>query len=177
MFEFMKPLRAGAIGLGAVALALGASMSATAQSSPDAAAAAEVSESPAADAQIVVKDGDTGKLRAATPEEARAMHAGRANARAGRRGASRDPAVPGPGGDPAAGRDPVAGGHGNRACGRAILGVGAQGGRRTDEFMSFTVVVKRADGKLVELCVEGAETTAKVVASVPQFKPATLPTE
>ena len=53
MFEFMKPLRAGAIGLGAVALALGASMSATAQSSPDAAAATDVSESPAADAQIV----------------------------------------------------------------------------------------------------------------------------
>jgi hypothetical protein len=43
--------------------------------------------------------------------------------------------------------------------------------------MSFTVVVKRDDGKLVELCVEGAETTAKVVGSAPQFKPATLPTE
>ena len=149
MFEFMKPLRAGAIGLGAVALALGASMSATAQSSPDAAAAAEVSESPAADAQIVVKDGDTGKLRAATPEEARALHAGRANARASR------------------GASPESRSHWS----------GAQGARLTDEFMSFTVVVKRADGKLVELCVEGAETTAKVVASVPQFKPATLPTE
>jgi len=150
MFEFMKPLRAGAIGLGAVAVALGASMSATAQSSPAAAAAADVSESPAADAQIVVKDGDTGKLRHATPEEARALHAGRANARAGRGGAS-----------------PESRSHWS----------GAQGARLTDEFMSFTVVVKRADGKLVELCVEGAETTAKVVASAPQFKPATLPTE
>ena len=87
MVEFMKPFRAGAIGLGALAVALGASMSATAQSSPTA-AAAEVSASPSADAQIVVKDGDTGKLRAATPEEARALHAGRASARAGRAGAS-----------------------------------------------------------------------------------------
>jgi len=150
MFEFMKPLRAGAIGLGAVAVALGTSMSATAQSSPAAAAAADVSESTAVDAQIVVKDGDTGKLRAATPEEARALHAGRANARAARRGAS-----------------PESRSHWS----------GAQGARLTDEFMSFTVVVKRADGKLVELCVEGAETTAKFVASAPQFKPATLPTE
>ena len=150
MVEFMKPLRAGAIGLGAVAVALGASMSASAQSSPSAAPATDVSEAPAADAQIVVKDGDTGKLRAATPEEARALHAGRANARAGRRGAA-----------------PEARSHWS----------GAQGARLTDDFMSFTVVVKRADGKLVELCVEGAETTAKVVASAPELKPATLPTE
>jgi hypothetical protein len=35
----------------------------------------------------------------------------------------------------------------------------------------------RADGKLVELCVEGGETTATLVKSAPQIKPATLPTE
>jgi len=150
MFEFMKPLRAGAIGLGAVAVALGTSMSATAQSSPAAAAAADVSESTAVDAQIVVKDGDTGKLRAATPEEAHALRAGRANARAGRGGASMQ-----------------ARSHWS----------GARGARLTDESMTFSVVVKRADGTLVELCVEGAETTAKVVASAPTSKPATLPTE
>jgi len=150
MSGFMKPLRAGAIGVGAFAVVLGAAMPAAAQSSPAAAPAADVSESPATDAQIVVKDGDTGKLRAATPEEARALHAGRANARAGRRGAS-----------------PESRSHWS----------GAQGARLTDDFMTFTVVVKRADGKLVELCVEGAETTAKVVASAPEFKPATLPTE
>jgi hypothetical protein len=150
MFEFMKPLRAGAIGLGAVAVALGTSMSASAQSSPAAAPATEVSEAPAADAQIVVKDGDTGKLRAATPEEANALRAGRANARAGRGGASME-----------------ARSHWS----------GARGARLTDESMTFSVVVKRADGTLVELCVEGAETTAKVVASAPRSKPATLPTE
>jgi hypothetical protein len=145
----MKPLRAGAIGLGAFAVALGAAMSASAQSSPAAAPAADVSGGLAADAQIVVKDGDTGKLRAATPEEARALHAGRANARASR------------------GASPESRSHWS----------GARGARLTDDFMSFTVVVKRDDGKLVELCVEGGETTAKVVSSTPQFKPATLPTE
>ncbi len=85
------------------------------------------------------------------PRKAQALHARRANARAG---------------------------HGPAACGEARSHwSGAQGARLTDDFMSFTVVVKRADGKLVELCVEGAETTAKVVASAPELKPATLPTE
>jgi len=146
MLSFKKPLRAGAIGLGAVAVALGASMPAAAQSSA-APAPADVSEGPSADAQIVVKDGDTGKLRHATPEEARALHAGRANARAGTSMQSRS--------------------HWS----------GARGARLTDDFMTFTVVVKRADGKLVELCVEGGETTAKLVTSAPQFKSDNLPTE
>jgi len=147
MLSFKKPLRAGAIGLGAVAVALGTSMSAAAQSSATAAPATDLSEGPSADAQIVVKDGDTGKLRQATPEEARALHAGRANARAGASMQSRS--------------------HWS----------GARGARLTDEFMTFTVVVKRADGKLVELCVEGGETTAKLVTSAPQFKSDNLPTE
>jgi len=148
MFEFMKPLRAGAIGLGAAAFALAAPIPAAAQSSPVAAPAADVSETPSADAQIVVKDGDTGRLRHATPEEARALHSGRAQARR-------------------AAAAPESSSHWS----------GARGARLTDDFMSFTVVVKRADGKLVELCVEGAETTAKVVGSAAQYKPATLPTE
>ena len=146
MFEFMKPLRAGAIGLGAVAAALGAAMSASAQSSPPAAPAADVSQASAADAQIVVKDGDTGRLRHATPEEAQALHAARPRAR---RAA------------------PESRSHWS----------GATGARLTDEFMNYSVVDKRADGKLVELCVEGGETTATLVKSAPQFKPATLPTE
>jgi hypothetical protein len=147
MFEFMKPLRAGAIGLGAVAAALGAAMSASAQSSPPAAPAADVSQASAADAQIVVKDGDTGRLRHATPEEAQALHAARPRARSRAAPESRS--------------------HWS----------GATGARLTDEFMNYSVVVKRADGKLVELCVEGGETTATLVKSAPQFKPATLPTE
>jgi hypothetical protein len=127
MFAFMKPLRAGAIGLGAVVVALAAPMSAAAQSSPAAAPAAGLSEGPSGDAQIVVRDGDTGKLRHATSDEARALNAGRANARAARGG----------------GPSPESRSHWS----------GAVGARLTDDFMSFTVVVKRADGKLVELCV------------------------
>jgi len=149
MSVFIKPLRAGAIGLGAFAVALGATTSASAQSSPAATPVTDVAGGPAADAQIVVKDGDTGRLRSATPEEARALHAGRAHARAAR------------------GASPESRSHWS----------GARGARLTDDFMSFTVVVKRDDGKLVELCVEGAETTAKVVGSAPQSKPAILPTE
>lgn len=150
MFEFMKPLRAGAIGLGAVAVALGAAMSAAAQSAPAATPAADVSANSSGDAQIVVRDGDTGKLRHATSEEAQALHAGRANARAARGGVS-----------------PESRSHWS----------GARGARLTDDFMTYSVIVKRADGKLVELCVEGGETTAKLVTSASQSKPATLPTE
>lgn len=151
MLSFMKPLHAGAIGLGAVAIALAAPITATAQSTPTPAApTADVSDSPSADAQIVVRDGDTGKLRHATPEEARALHAGRANARAARGGASMQART-----------------HWS----------GARGARLTDDFMSFTVVVKRADGKLVELSVEGADTTAKVVKSASRIQSDNLPTE
>jgi len=149
MFAFVKPLRAGAIGLGA-AVALGASMSAGAQSTPAEATAADSTPGPSADAQIVVKDGDTGKLRQATPEEARALHAGRANARAARGGAAMQP--------------------------RSHWS-GARGARLTDEFMSYTVVVKRADGKLVELCVEGDQATATVLKTAAQSKSDNLPTE
>ena len=124
-------------------------MPALAQSSPRPRLTA--AEAPVADAQIVVKDGDTGKLAPRDP---------RRSARAARRLGPHARAVPG-------GASPESRAHWS----------GARGARLTDDFMSFTVVVKRADGKLVELCVEGAETTAKVVESAPQLKPATLPTE
>ena len=149
MFAFMKPLRAGALGLGAAAFGLAAPMVAVAQSNPAAAPAAAVSESPRADAQIVVKDGDTGRLRHATPEEAQALNSARPQARSRAAAATES----------------------------RTHWSGATGARLTDDFMSYTVIVKRADGKLVELCVEGGETTATLVKSAPQTKPATLPTE
>ena len=77
MFEFMKPLRAGAIGVGAVAVALGASMSAIAQSSPAAAAAAEVSEAPPPTRRSSSRTATPASCAHATPEEAQALHAGR----------------------------------------------------------------------------------------------------
>ncbi len=148
MFTFIKPLLVGALGLGAVAFGLSAPLLALAQSDAVAAAATTVAEPSSADAQIVVKDGDTGRLRHATPQEAQALHAGRAHARR-------------------AAVAPESRSHWS----------GARGARLTDDFMSYSVMVKRADGTLVELCVEGGETTAKLVTSAPQFKPATLPTE
>ena len=54
---------------------------------------------------------------------------------------------------------------------------GATGARLTDEFMSYSVVVKRADGKLVELCVDGADGAAKVVAAPGVATSVSLPTE
>ncbi|MEO5844969.1 MAG: hypothetical protein ABIQ33_09010 [Caldimonas sp.] len=148
MFAFIKPLRAGALGLGAAAVGLAVSLPATAQSNPGVSSAEAVAETFVADAQIVVKDGDTGRLRHATADEAKALHDGRAHAR-GRVAAS-----------------PASRSHWS----------GARGARLTDEFMSYSVVVKRADGALVELCVEGGETTARLVTSA-SLKPATLPTE
>jgi hypothetical protein len=149
MFAFMKPLCAGAFGVGVgVAVGLTVPLSALAQSTPTDAAAATVSAAPGADAQIVVRDTDSGRLRAATPEEAQALHNGRANAR---RSA---PAL-------------EARSHWS----------GARGARLTDDLANYSVIVRRADGTLVELCVTGAETTATLVRSTPQFKPATLPTE
>lgn len=123
MFAFMKPLRAGAFGLGAAAVGLAAPMSASAQSTTAAAPAATVSETASADAQIVVKDGDTGRLRHATAEEAQALHSARPQARS-RAGASFEP--------------------------RSHWS-GARGTRLSDELMNYSVVVKRADGTLVEL--------------------------
>lgn len=144
MFAFMKPLCAGGVG---VALGLAAPLSALAQSAQsDAAPAAAVA---AVDAQIVVRDTDTGRLRHALPEEAQALINGRA--RALRRAAAA----------------PESRAHWS----------GARGARLTDDFANYTVVVKRADGTLVELCVDGTETTATVVKSALQHKPATLPTE
>jgi len=54
---------------------------------------------------------------------------------------------------------------------------GARGARLTDDFATYTVVVKSADGSLVELCIEGGEATAKVLKAAPVAKSQTLPTE
>ena len=82
MFAFVKPLRAGALGLGAVAVGLALPMAAAAQSNATRRARRSVAEGSGADAQIVVKDSDTGQLRHATPDEARALPAAPARSRA-----------------------------------------------------------------------------------------------
>ena len=108
---------------------------------------AQASE-PAADAQVVARDLATGKLRPATAAEAQALHSHRASLRSA--SAQMQP-------------------HSHWS--------GAQGTRLTEESMTYSLIMKQADGKLVEICVEGAETAAKAVSTSPVVKSAVLPTE
>ena len=101
------------------------------------------------DARIAVRDAATGQLRAPTAEEAQALSQARSL---------------------------------RRTSGPASLESrthwsGARGARLTDDFANYTVVVKNADGSVVELCVEGGEATAKVLKAAPVAKSQTLPTE
>jgi hypothetical protein len=99
-----------------------------------------------ADAQVVARDPVTGALRAATADEVKALQRARgAQARSG-----------------------------SPTSARYVHANGARGARLTDEFMNYSIVVRGADGKLVEICVQDPST---LVAAPAQAKPATLPTE
>ena len=77
MFEFMKPLRAGAIGLGAVAVALGASMSASAQSSPGCdATLPRLSEAPPPTRRSSSRTATPASCAPRRPRKRSALHAG-----------------------------------------------------------------------------------------------------
>jgi hypothetical protein len=89
----------------------------------------------AADSAVVVKDKRNGKLRAATPEEHKAMM-DEAKITAVR-------AAP-------------------EATVRKYHASGASGLRLTDEFMTQSVAVRNADGSLVHQCVEGSHVHAAV---------------
>jgi hypothetical protein len=77
--------------------------------------------------QVVVRDAQTGKLRAATAEEHAALHEQRAAKRSALRSASATPQT-------------------------KFHASGAVGVRMTDDMMSYSVVARGADGKLVEQC-------------------------
>jgi hypothetical protein len=99
-----------------------------------------------ADSQIVARDPATGQIRPATAEEAQQLRRARAERlRAG----------------------------GPITSATHTHWSGARGARLTDEFMNYSVVVRTADGKLVELCVQDPST---VTAKPQQAKPE-LPTE
>ncbi len=126
-----------------------------------AAAPALAHEAPAADAaatpdaQIVVRDATTGTLRAATPDEARALATQR-----GRTAMAAPNAAP-------------------KLLQRAHAS-GARGVRLTDEFMSHSVVVRQADGTLAEHCFDNREAADQAVhaAALPASnKNNGLPTE
>jgi hypothetical protein len=102
--------------------------------------------------QIVVRDVDTGALRAATPEEAQALHSSRGNAVAQRRSVAATTQA-------------------------RFHSSGARGARLTDEFMSYSVLVRQPDGKLVEVCFESKEAADEAMKAAPVAKTNTLPTE
>jgi len=100
---------------------------------------------PAADAMIVVRDAETGQLRAPTAAEAAALTATKASS-AGRTTAK-----------------------GNLGGGLGFLtkrhSSGAVGVRATDDIASYSVVTKRADGTLAEACVDSKSEAEQVVQS------------
>ena len=104
-------------------------------------AADEVTEPVVADGLIVVRDAETGQLRAPTAEEAAAMSTARSAA---------------------------ANTRGKNAAGTFLSKThssGAIGARVTDEMASYSVVVKRADGTLDSACVDSKSEAEQVVQS------------
>jgi hypothetical protein len=101
----------------------------------------------AADAQVVVRDADTGELRAPTASEYQTLQAQ---------------------------------GSKLRQLARPLLmkshASGAVGVRLNEEYMSYSVVVKQPDGRLVEYCFSSPE-AAEAAIGAPASTVNTLPTE
>ena len=121
----------------------------------DAAAAATAA---AADTNniIIVRDADTGLLRLATPEEHSALKALPANVNARARVASR-----------AAALTPLLKQHRS----------GAVGVRLTDDMVSQSVMVRGADGKLIEACFASKEEAEAFMKNGGAVAKSALPTE
>lgn len=105
---------------------------------------------------VVVRDAETGRLRAATADEKAVLDAQRLNRRqALRSSAAMAPITPQ----------------------LKLHHTGATGVRLTDDMASFSVMVRAADGKLVEMCFASKEEAeAAVKKGLPQPK-SDLPTE
>jgi hypothetical protein len=100
--------------------------------------------------QMVVRDAATGALRAPTAEEAHTM-------------SSRTPSAL---------RRSIA-----PATMPKVHFSGARGARLHDEFMSYSVVVRQADGSLAEQCFSSKAEADAALKSSPVARAATLPTE
>lgn len=97
---------------------------------------------------VVVRDAETGQLRVATAAELEALGARSLRLNEVRIGAAAAPL-------------------------QKAHASGARGARLTDEFMSYAVVTRAADGSLVKQCVEGAQNApaaARAVSSSPSAK-------
>jgi len=132
-------------GLAALALPAMAQEASVQAARPEQAQTAVTAESN----QIVVRDANTGHLRAATPEEATTLREQRAT-------------------------------HRLRIAPQSTLprfhASGARGARLTDEFMSYSVLVRQPDGSLKEFCFESRE-AAEAALKAPVITTQTLPTE
>jgi hypothetical protein len=123
-----------------------ASLAAQAADAPAAAPEADATTI-APDAQVVVRDSATGHLRAPTEAESATLHAAGTALR-----------------------------HSARAPQPRSHPSGAKGVRLTEDFMSYSVVIKQPDGRLVEYCFENEE-AANAAVTAPVSAPNTLPTE
>lgn len=101
-----------------------------------------------ANSQIVVRDAATGRLRAATADEARALQATR----------------------------PAASGTALRTVQRSHAS-GAKGVRLNDSFMSYSVLVRQPDGSVAEQCFASQEEADAAVAAAAKNQTQALPTE
>ncbi len=135
-----------------VALAGAIALPTLALAHDDASAAANNAPVSSVSGQIVVRDGASGQMRSATAEEARALHAkGQGHAFAQRRAAA--------------------------ATMSRAHSSGAQGARLTDEFMTYSVVVRQPDGRLASICFDSKEEAEAAVMAAPVVKTATAATE
>ena len=148
MFEILKPCVRSATVAGTALTLLGAT--ALPLQANAQAAAAMPARVDATAAQVVVRDAATGALRTATPEEAQALNPG---PRAEFRRSAAPSTMP------------------------KVHYSGARGARLHDEFMSYSVVVRRADGSLAEQCFSSKDEADAAIRSTPVAKAVTLPTE
>ncbi|XHS79089.1 post-PEP-CTERM-1 domain-containing protein [Burkholderiaceae bacterium UC74_6] len=136
-------------------LALGLAIAASISVLPLTAAAQQdslaVSEASTNSAQIVVRDADSGKLRAATADEAAALGKLR-TARSGLRAIAAAPQV-------------------------KFHGSGATGVRVAEDMMSYSVVTRGADGKLVEQCFASKDEAEAAIKNGVAPVTTALPTE
>ena len=151
MTASIKPCTVSILLAGAFAAHAADAPSSTPPSSPVAALPADAGDGPAPSAQIAVREAGTGRLRAATPAEAAALHAAGPQA-------LRTAAVP-------------------RNLTRYHRS-GATGARLSDSAMSYAMVVRQPDGRMTEYCFDSRE-AAEAALSTPVVVPVhnALPTE
>lgn len=140
----------------AIAAALPLAAQAHEAAAPAAAETSAVSTAPVAapDALVIVRDAESGKLRPATAEEHAALKAlaPTARARVALRAAAISPQM-------------------------KVHRSGAVGIRMTDEMVSQSVIVRGADGKLIEACFASKDEAEAFIKSGGTLDKLALPTE